>query len=109
MRRFMLLGCALPILLLPLTSVAFASSPKITVASPIAGTVGTPTFFEATATSLTCHAGIAAMRIYTAQGVHPFTTKSPHLETFLNLQPGSYKVVVKAWDNCGGVGKVPLS
>jgi 6-phosphogluconolactonase (cycloisomerase 2 family) len=41
--------------------------------------------------------------------VHPFTTKSPHLETFLKLKPGNYNVVIQAWDNCGGIGKFPIA
>jgi DNA-binding beta-propeller fold protein YncE len=102
------LGRALSIVVLSFGVAAWAS-PSITVASPRAGSVGTPTFFDATASTSTCGAGIAAMRIYTAPGVHPFTTKSPHLETFLNLQPGSYNVVVQAWDNCGGISKVPVA
>src|SRR5579863_5137278 len=38
-----------------------------------------------------------------------FTTSSPHLETFLNLKPGTYNTVIQAWDNCGGVNKVPIT
>jgi len=49
------------------------------------------------------------MRIYTAPGVHPFTAKSPHLETFLNLKPGKYSIVIQAWDNCGGIAKFPIA
>jgi 6-phosphogluconolactonase (cycloisomerase 2 family) len=85
------------------------ASPAITVDSPKPGTVSNPTFFDATATTATCNAGIAAIRIYTAPMVHPFTTNSPHLETFLNLQPGNYNIVVQAWDNCGGISKVPIA
>src|SRR5215467_12008596 len=103
------LRCSFCMLFMFVAAVGFASPPTLTVVSPKPGTVGVPTFFDATATTLTCHAGIAAIRIYTAPGVHPFTTKSPHLETFLNLQPGNYNIVLKAWDNCGGVSSVPLS
>jgi Lactonase, 7-bladed beta-propeller len=102
------LKCLFSLILLLWSALTFAASPRITVASPIAGTTGTPTFFDATATT-TCQSGIAAMRIYTAPGVHPFTTKSPHLETFLHLKPGPHNVVVQAWDNCGGIAKVPIA
>jgi 6-phosphogluconolactonase (cycloisomerase 2 family) len=85
------------------------ASPTISVASPQPGTIGTPTFFDATASTSTCSTGIAAIRIYTASGVHPFTTNSPHLETFVSLKPGNYNVVIQAWDNCGGISKVPIA
>jgi DNA-binding beta-propeller fold protein YncE len=102
------LSRTIPLVLLTLKLVASASL-TITVASPTPGSVGTPTFFDATATTSSCPAGIAAMRIYTAPGVHPFTTKSPHLETFLDLKPGTYNIVIQAWDNCGGIGKFPIA
>jgi hypothetical protein len=57
--------------------VAAWASPTITVASPRPGSVGTPTFFEATASTSTCPGGIAAMRIYTAPGVHPYHGQEP--------------------------------
>jgi 6-phosphogluconolactonase (cycloisomerase 2 family) len=85
------------------------AAPTITVASPRAGTVGTPTFFDATASTASCPAGISAVRIYTAPGVAAFTTNSPHVETFLNLKPGTYNTVIQAWDNCGGVSKLPIT
>ena len=49
------------------------------------------------------------MRIYTAPGVSAFTTNSPHLETFLNLKPGTYNTAIQAWDNCGGVSRFPIT
>jgi DNA-binding beta-propeller fold protein YncE len=85
------------------------AAPTITVASPRAGTVGTPTYFDATASTASCAGGISAVRIYTAPGVSAFTTNSPHLETFLNLKPGTYNTVIQAWDNCGGVSKFPIT
>lgn len=86
--------------------VAAWSAPTITVASPKPGTVGTPTYFDATASTSKCAAGISAVRIYTAPGVTAFTTSSPHVETFLNLAPGTYNSVIQAWDNCGGLSRV---
>jgi hypothetical protein len=49
------------------------------------------------------------MRIYTAPGVSAFTVNGAHLETFINLKPGHYNTVVQAWDNCGGVAKIPVA
>lgn len=92
-----------------LGTLAFAA-PMITVVSPKSGaTVGAPTYFEATASTSSCGSGISAVRIYTAPGVNALTTNSPHLETFLNLKPGSYNTVVQAFDNCGGVSKVAVN
>ncbi len=85
------------------------ASPAIDVISPRPGaSVGSPVFFDANATS-TCPKGIAAMRIYTAPGVSAYTTQSAHLETFIDLGPGTYNTVVQAWDNCGTVSKFPLT
>jgi DNA-binding beta-propeller fold protein YncE len=102
------LGHILLFVIFPLGGLVWAL-PTVTVASPTPGTVGRPIFFDATASSSACKSGIAAMRIYTAPSMHPFTTKSPHLETFLNLQPGNYNIVIQAWDNCGGITKVPTA
>src|SRR5579884_1003215 len=84
------------------------AAPTITVASPASGTnAGSPVYFDATASTPSCAKGIAAIRIYSAPGVNAFTTDSFHLETFLSLKPGTYNTVIQAWDNCGGVSKVP--
>jgi DNA-binding beta-propeller fold protein YncE len=99
---------AFAIIILALGVVAWAS-PTITVASPRAGTVGSPTYFDATASTSSCAGGISAVRIYTAPGVAAFTTNSPHLETFLKLSPATYNIVIQAWDNCGGVSKFPIT
>lgn len=45
------------------------------------------------------------MRIYTANGTSPNTVLSNHLNTFVNLAPGTYTLTVQAWDNCGHVYK----
>jgi hypothetical protein len=70
---------------------------------------GSPIFYEAYATSSGCTKGIAAMRIYTADHVAAYTVNGAHLETFIKLAPGTYNTVVQAWDNCGGVGKTPVT
>jgi len=89
--------------------IAAWAAPTITVASPKAGTVGTPTYFDATASTSSCAGGIANVRIYSAPGVVAFSTNSPHVETFLNLKPGTYNTVIQAFDNCGGVSKFPIT
>jgi DNA-binding beta-propeller fold protein YncE len=82
------------------------AAPTLTVASPANGAkVGSPAYFDATASTSSCAKGISAIRIYSAPGVNAFTTDSFHLETFLALKPGTYNTVIQAWDNCGGVSK----
>jgi 6-phosphogluconolactonase (cycloisomerase 2 family) len=94
--------------LLPLLSVSALAAPTINLIAPKSGfNSGSPVFYEASATS-SCSKGIAAMRIYTAPGVNAFTVNGAHLETFIKLKPGNYNTVVQAWDNCGGVAKVPV-
>jgi 6-phosphogluconolactonase (cycloisomerase 2 family) len=102
-----ILKYASAVLSLALGVVAWGS-PTLTVASPRTGAVGAPIYFDATASTSTCAFGISAVRIYSAPGVVAFTTNSPHLETFLNLKPASYNIIIRAWDNCGGVAKFPI-
>ena len=47
--------------------------------------VGSPVYFDATASTTTCASGISAIRIYAAPSVDAFTTESFHLETFVTL------------------------
>ncbi len=65
--------------------------------------------YVASAASAQCAKGIAAMRIYTAPGVSAYTGNSNQLNTYITLSPGTYNTVVQAWDNCGGVGKTPIT
>lgn len=99
--------------LLPLLTqtVALAFSlPVVTVSAPTNGAQTTsPVHYVASASSPDCQQGIAAMRIYTAPGVGPYTVQGDHLDTNVSLAPGSYNTVVQAWDNCGGVGKTPVN
>jgi hypothetical protein len=73
------------------------------------GAVTSPVHFVASATAPTCSQGISAMRIYTAPGVAAYTVSGASLDTYLSLTPGTYNVVVQAWDKCGGVYKTPLT
>ncbi|MDP9160559.1 MAG: beta-propeller fold lactonase family protein, partial [Acidobacteriota bacterium] len=45
------------------------------------------------------------MRIYSAPNVSAFTGGGGKIDTYINLQPGTYNTVVQAWDYCGNVGK----
>ncbi len=41
--------------------------------------------------------------------VNDYTTDSDSLNVDLSLASGTYNTVVQAWDNCGGVGKTPVT
>jgi 6-phosphogluconolactonase len=89
---------------------ASATTPVVTVSSPTSGSQdSSPVTFAATASSSQCSKGIAAMRIYTVPGVSAYTVDASTLNTQLTLSPGTYNTVVQAWDNCGGVGKTPVT
>jgi hypothetical protein len=104
----------LPLLLISglstLSVTAFATTPVVTVTSPANGSQdSSPVNFSALASSPDCAAGIAAIRVYTAPGVGAYTTDSDSLNVDLSLASGTYNTVVQAWDNCGGVGKTPVT
>jgi hypothetical protein len=89
---------------------AFATTPVVTVTSPTGGsTDSSPVNFIASASSPDCSKGIAAIRIYTAPGVGAYTTDADSLNVDLPLGAGTYNTIVQAWDNCGGVGKTPVT
>jgi 6-phosphogluconolactonase len=93
-----------------LNQAAFATTPVVLVTSPTGGsTDSSPVNFIASASSPDCAKGIAAMRIYTAPGVGAYTTDSDSLNVDIPLASGTYDAVVQAWDNCGGVGKTPVT
>lgn len=56
-----------------------------------------------------CGGGISAIRMYTANGVAPYTIHANQLNAFVNLYPGSYDFTVQAWDKCGHVFKSSFS
>lgn len=102
--KLVLCGC------LALFSVGAGAIPSVIVVSPKSGvSTGSPIFYEAYATSPQCGSGISAMRIYSADYVNAYTIDGAHLETFIQLSPGTYKTTVQAWDNCGGVAKVTVN
>ncbi len=92
------------------SKVASATTPVVTVTSPANGSQdSSPVNFTASASSPDCSSGIAAMRIYTAPSQSAYTTDSNKLDVNLTLAAGTYNTVVQAWDNCGGVGKTPVT
>jgi major membrane immunogen (membrane-anchored lipoprotein) len=76
---------------------------SVSVTSPSNNsTVGASVKFVATATSSTCSKGVASMGIYPAPYQLAYTVGGASLNTSLNFNPGTYKVVVQEWDHCGG-------
>jgi hypothetical protein len=74
----------------------------VSISSPSNGsTVGSSVNFVA-ASSTSCSKGVASMGIYPAPYQLAYTAGGSHLNTSLNFNPGTYNVVVEAWDNCGG-------
>ena len=59
--------------------------------------------------STSCAAGISKMGIYTAPTILAFQVNGAHLNTNLNLNPGTYATTVKAWDNCGGTAAAAVN
>src|SRR3954447_997885 len=108
----LLVALALNTLAIPIFVVGSTANtvPVVKVSTPKTGTSGqSPVHFYATASSPACSKGIAAIRIYTAPGINAYNVKSNTLDTSLALAPGTYDTVVQAWDNCGGVGKTPVT
>ena len=98
------------VLILSLGATAWASTPMVNVSSPANNSnVNSPVHYLASASSSACSKGIAAIRIYTAPGANAYTVDSKTLDIAISLAPGTYNTVVQAWDNCGGVGKTPVT
>jgi 6-phosphogluconolactonase (cycloisomerase 2 family) len=81
------------------------STAGVSVFLPNTASSSHPVHIAASAQNSACAAGINAIRIYTADGVSPYTVNSNQLDTYLTLVPGTYKLTVQAWDNCGHVYK----
>jgi hypothetical protein len=74
----------------------------VTVSNPANGsTVGTSVKIVATANT-SCSKGVASMGIYPAANWLVYTVNGSSLNTSINLNPGTYNVVIEAWDYCGG-------
>ena len=104
-----ILSRVLSFLGLSLTAFA-AGTPIVTVTSPANNSQTTsPVNYVASAVSPGCPQGISVMRIYSAPYVSAFTGAGAKINTYINLQPGTYNTVVQAWDNCGNVGKTTVA
>jgi hypothetical protein len=81
------------------------STAGVTVFLPNVPLPSAPVHIAASAQNSACAAGINAIRIYIADHVSPYTVNSNQLNAYINLVPGTYKLTVQAWDNCGHVYK----
>jgi|CZKR01.1.fsa_nt_gi hypothetical protein len=80
-------------------------NPGIVLYLPSGSSAGGPLHIVAGAHTTVCANDINSMRIYTAPGVAPYSVFGNQLDAFLTLAPGTYNIVVQAWDNCGNVLK----
>lgn len=86
------------ILVLFFAASAFAG---VTVSSPYNGTVaGSSVSFVASATT-SCSSGVSAMGVY-KNGQLIYTVDGAKLNHTFSFSSGTYTLVVKEWDNCGG-------
>jgi hypothetical protein len=75
----------------------------VTISSPGNGSaVGSSVNVVASATSSSCSSGVGSMGIYPASSWLVYTSNGSKLNTSISLNPGTYNLVVVAWDNCGG-------
>jgi hypothetical protein len=82
---------------------------NVSVSAPANGSsVATTVQYVASATT-SCAAGVSAIGIYSAPGALAYSTPGSRLNTELYLNPGTYKTVVQAWDNCGGSSSTPVA
>ena len=82
---------------------------NVSVSAPANGSsVATTVQYVASATT-GCAAGVSAIGIYTAPGALAYSTPGSRLNTVLYMNPGTYKTVVQAWDNCGGSSSTPVT
>jgi hypothetical protein len=99
MKKPALLSMAISVCLFASVS-AFAG---VNVTSPANNsTVGTSVNFVASATTSSCSKGVGSMGIYPQPYELSYVANGASLNTSLNFNPGTYNVVVEAWDNCGG-------
>jgi uncharacterized protein (DUF1499 family) len=81
------------------------STAGVSIFLPNTASSSHPVHIAASAQNSACVAGINAIRIYTADGVSPYTVNSNQLDTYLTLAPRTYKLTLQAWDKCGHVYK----
>ncbi len=93
-----------------LCALALPAFAGVTVSSPGSGsTASSPVHFVASGSSSACSKGIASMGIYTAPFVLAYKVGGSKIDTYLNMNAGTYNVVVQLWDNCGSTAKTPLT
>jgi len=98
MKKHVLMSTAI-LVFIAVANTAFAG---VTVSSPSNNsTVGTSVHYVAQATT-SCSKGVASMGIYPSANWLVYTVQGSHLDTTINLNPGTYNTVVQEWDNCGG-------
>lgn len=83
--------------------ITVTSEAGVSVYLPNQSSLNWPVHIAASAESPSCSEGIAALRIYTSDVVSPYDIHSNTLDAYVNLVPGTYGMIVKAWDNCGHV------
>src|ERR1700728_4991030 len=106
MKKPALLSMAISVCLFASVS-AFAG---VNVTSPANNsTVGTSVNFVASATTSSCSKGVGSMGIYPQPYELSYVANGASLNTSLNFNPGTYNVVVEAWDNCGGCSAPTLA
>jgi hypothetical protein len=82
--------------------IAVNSDAGISVFLPSNTSAGTPVHIAASAQNPDCSAGINAIRIYSANGIAPYTVESDQVNAFVNLLAAAdYNLTLIAWDNCG--------
>lgn len=81
----------------------------VTVSSPGNGsTVGTAVNFVANS-STSCAKGVASMGVYPSANWLVYVGNGSHLNTTINLNPGTYNAVVQEWDYCGGASTAQVT
>lgn len=81
----------------------------VTVSSPTNGsTVGSSINVVASA-STSCSKGVASMGIYPSANWLVYTVGGSKLNTTINLNSGTYNMVVQEWDYCGGASTASVT
>jgi hypothetical protein len=90
---------------------ATATTPVVQILSPIAVSSeeiqpwegSSPMHLVAYATTSDCSAGISGMQVYTGDYQLFYSTFSSYLDIFVPYNDNVENILVKGWDNCGGV------
>lgn len=102
MKKFALI----PISVLIASVFSFAG---VTVTSPSNGSTVNPSVNFSATGSTSCSKGVASMGIYPSPYQLIYTVNAAALNTTLNLNPGTYNVVVEEWDYCGGASTASVA